>query len=99
MTRIDVVYGEGKNKLIAIYKDGDLVATQDKFCKPADLEYCIAQHGGGKGAKVVESQATFQKFDEIPDKHDMKGGKTRGEVKYKCDFCKDRVGGCEKCGE
>lgn len=54
------------NKLIAIYKDGTLVATGDKFTKQRELDLCISQHGG-KDCTVKEAAGTFTKFSNIPE--------------------------------
>jgi hypothetical protein len=53
----------GNNGLVAIYKDGDLVATQDKFCRQEDIELAIEQRGGGK---VKEESGKFNTVAEIP---------------------------------
>ena len=60
-----LVIQRGGNKLVAIYKDGKLVATQDKFTSPSDFDKCILDHGDG--SEVHEQKGDFSTFAGIPE--------------------------------
>jgi len=60
-----LVIQRGGNKLVAIYKDGKLVATQDKFTHPSDFDKCILDHGDG--SEVHEQKGDFSTFAGIPE--------------------------------
>jgi hypothetical protein len=60
-----LVIQRGGNKLVAIYKDGKLVATQDKFTHPSDFDKCILDHGDG--SEVHEQKGDFNTFAGIPE--------------------------------
>ena len=60
-----LVIQRGGNKLVAIYKNGKLVATQDKFTHPSDFDKCILDHGDG--SEVHEQKGDFSTFAGIPE--------------------------------
>lgn len=57
----------GKKGLIAIYKDGLLVCTQDKFTTPRELERSINAHADGR--EIKEVNANFSTFAAIPEEY------------------------------
>ena len=65
MSTITIVHG--KNSVKGIYKDGVLVATQDKGCSLQDLEDCVKQHGGDN-PEVVDTDSTCGNVLEMPSK-------------------------------
>ena len=65
MATITIVHG--KNSVKGIYKDGVLVATQDKGCSLQDLEDCVKQHGGNN-LEVVDTDSTCGNVLEMPSK-------------------------------
>lgn len=58
-----ITIARGQKGIIAIYKDGELVTTHDKHCRPDDIELSVETHGGGK---VKEVTGDFDTFDKIP---------------------------------
>jgi hypothetical protein len=66
MGTITIVHG--KNSVKGIYKDGSLVATQDKGCSPQDLEDCVKQHGGDSPYDVIDTDSTCGNVLEMPTK-------------------------------
>ena len=66
MSTITIVHG--KNSVKGIYKDGVLVATQDKGCSLQDLEDCVQQHGGNNPYEVVDTDSTCGNVLEMPSK-------------------------------
>lgn len=71
MAHFNVVYG--KKDLVAVYKDGDLVATHDKHTKHnGDLKRYLARLES-EGHEIEESHAEFQRFAEIPPTADKAG--------------------------
>ena len=65
MSTITIVHG--KNSVKGIYKNGVLVATQDKGCSLQDLEDCVKQHGGDN-PEVVDTDSTCGNVLEMPSK-------------------------------
>lgn len=52
------------NQLIAVYKDGKLVSTGDKFTSKADFETLLSQLND---PEIKESVGTFTTYTEIPE--------------------------------
>lgn len=78
MSHINVVYG--KKDLVAVYKDGDLVATHDKHTKHnGDLARYLHLLEGD-GYTIEESDGDFRRFAEIPPTAEAAGCSCKSKV-------------------
>lgn len=63
MTEITIL--RGKSKIVGLYRNGELVCTQDKFTTPDELETAIKAHGG-VDYTVTERSSDFKTYGGLP---------------------------------
>lgn len=63
---INITILHGKNGVKGIYKEGKLVATQDKACTEHDLVSCVASHGGDGDYEITDTNADWNTILDLP---------------------------------